>query len=194
MATTDNNKIINPSLNEQRLIWIDCEMTGLDPIKDRLVEIACIVTEGDLKIVAEFGPFAIKQPTNILEGMNDFVRQMHEKNGLLKRVESEGIEESEVENKLMEFLLVHTPPKTCQLAGNSVHYDLQFLKRYMPKFVEHLHYRIIDVSTIKELVKRWYSDSEKLVNMPPKKLNHLAMDDIKESIDELIYYKKHFFV
>uniref|UniRef100_A0A915MYE0 Exonuclease domain-containing protein n=1 Tax=Meloidogyne javanica TaxID=6303 RepID=A0A915MYE0_MELJA len=138
MATTDNNKIINnmpPSLNEQRLIWIDCEMTGLDPIKDKLVEIACIVTEGDLKIVAEFGPFAIKQPTNILEGMNDF---------------------------LMEFLLLHTPPKTCQLAGNSVHYDLQFLKRYMPKFVEHLHYRIIDVSTIKELVKRWYSDSEKL--------------------------------
>uniref|UniRef100_A0A1I8BSH9 Exonuclease domain-containing protein n=1 Tax=Meloidogyne hapla TaxID=6305 RepID=A0A1I8BSH9_MELHA len=126
--------------------------------------------------------------------MNDFVRQMHENNGLLKRLESEGIEESEVENKLLEFLRLHVPPRKCQLAGNSVHYDLQFLKLYMPKFVEYLHYRIVDVSSIKELVSRWYSKSEELINMPAKKLKHLAMDDIKESIDELVYYKKHFFV
>ncbi|KAL7073988.1 hypothetical protein ACQ4LE_006792 [Meloidogyne hapla] len=195
MTTTTSDPIVaDASMNDQRLVWIDCEMTGLDPVKCRLVEIACIVTEGDLKIVAECGPFAISQPTNILEGMNDFVRQMHENNGLLKRLESEGIEESEVENKLLEFLRLHVPPRKCQLAGNSVHYDLQFLKLYMPKFVEYLHYRIVDVSSIKELVSRWYSKSEELINMPAKKLKHLAMDDIKESIDELVYYKKHFFV
>uniref|UniRef100_A0A915D033 Probable oligoribonuclease n=1 Tax=Ditylenchus dipsaci TaxID=166011 RepID=A0A915D033_9BILA len=176
-----------------RMIWVDCEMTGLEIDKHKLVEIACIITEADLSFVAQFSPVAIRQKPEDIEGMTDWCKETFEKNGLLQRLKSDqAVDIQEVERNLLNFLQLHTNKNECPLAGNSVFMDKVFLCKYMPKVVDHLHYRIIDVSTVKEIIKRWYP-AEQLGEIPQKKCNHLALDDIQESIEELRYYRKHFF-
>ncbi|KAI1704562.1 exonuclease domain-containing protein [Ditylenchus destructor] len=180
------------TINKARIVWVDCEMTGLEVDQHRLVEIACIVTEPNLEIVDEIGPICIKHPPEVMENMSGWCKNTFKENGLIERIEKEGIPEHDAESKVLEFLKKHVPWNKCPLAGNSVHMDRQFLAKYMPKVMTYLHYRIIDVSSIKELVKRWYPEEE-LDKIPQKKLVHLALDDIKESIEELRYYKEHFF-
>jgi len=180
------------SAAESRIIWFDGEMTGLEVADKRLVEVACIITEADLTEVASYGPVIIGQPADVLDNMNNWCKKTFKKNGLLEKIKASQITEKQVESELLEFLQEHTPHFKCPLGGNSVNIDRLFIQKYLPSVGEHLHYRTIDVSTIKELVKRWYPD--KFAQMPPKKLAHRSLDDIQESIAELKYYRDHLFI
>merc|ERR1712066_941329 len=176
---------------EERLVWIDCEMTGLDAQKDTLLEVAVIVTEGDLSVVAEGPNLVIHQPDEELNSMNEWCIKHHGDSGLTKAVRESKLSMQDCERQLLSFVSEHTPRGACPLAGNSVGQDAKFLSRLMPQLMEHLHYRIVDVSTIKELVKRWAP--EVAMGTPEKKLNHRALDDIRESIEELRFYKETVF-
>lgn len=179
--------------SKSRIVWIDCEMTGLEIENGhRLVEIACIITESNLDTVAEFGPVVIRQPPEVIANMSLWCKATFAKNGLTTRILNSTTSEEEAEKMLLAFLKKHTIQRESPIAGNSVHMDKMFLTKYMPSVINHLHYRIVDVSTVKELVKRWYSE-EQLQKVPEKKLNHLALDDIRESITELKYYQANFF-
>ena len=178
------------SNNERRhrLVWIDCEMTGLDPEKDTLLEVAVIITEGDLSLVAEGPNVVIHHPDNVLNSMNQWCIKHHGESGLTGAVRSSKITMREAEKQLLSFVSKHTPRGSCPLAGNSVGQDAKFLSRYMPELMDYLHYRVVDVSTIMELNKRWAPEVD--MGAPRKKLNHRALDDIRESIEELRYYKR----
>ncbi|CAD5211256.1 unnamed protein product [Bursaphelenchus okinawaensis] len=176
---------------ETRLIWFDGEMTGLE-LHQRLVEIACVITEADLTFVASFGPIAIHQNKEIMDNMNDWCKKTFKKNGLLELINESKETEESIDNQLKEFLDTHTPFAKCPLAGNSVGMDRMFINKYLPKTAEHLHYRTIDVSTIKELCKRWHPEIYE--KMPEKKMAHRSIDDIYESIDELKYYRSALFI
>ncbi|CAJ0606365.1 unnamed protein product [Cylicocyclus nassatus] len=174
-----------------RMIWIDCEMTGLDFEKQTLVEIATIVTDKDLKIIAEGPDVVIHQPEKVLDTMEEWSRDTFTKNGLLKRIRESTVSLSEAEEIVLKFLEKETEKGECPLAGNSVSVDRCFINKYMPRLGEHLHYRTIDVSTVKELARRWYPD--KFSKAPRKKCTHRALDDIRESIEELQYYRSAVF-
>lgn len=174
-----------------RLVWIDCEMTGLDHEKQTLVEIAVILTDDDLNIVAEGPDIVIKQPEEVLNNMEDWPRKTFEENGLLSRIRESKIDMKKAEDMILDFLESETVKQACPLAGNSVHLDRKFISKYMPRLDKHLHYRIVDVSTIKELAARWYPKEFK--KAPPKKKTHRALDDIRESIEELRYYRSSIF-
>lgn len=173
-----------------RLVWIDCEMTGLEPEKDVLLEIASIVTESDLTQIGEGVDVSIRQPDSVLDQMGDWCKKHHGESGLTELCRKSQFSVSEAENLVLEYIQPLTIAKKCVLAGNTVWMDRIFLDRYMPKLVAHLHYRIIDVSTIKELCRRW--NSNVFDGAPPKKLAHRALDDIKESIEELKFYRQNF--
>lgn len=169
------------------LVWIDCEMTGLDLQQDALVEIAVVVTDSDLKPLGEGIDLIIKPPAAALEGMNDFVRAMHTTSGLLEELDG-GIPLAEAEARVLEYVKQYCPTeRKAILAGNSVHTDKSFLDRDMPELMSHLHYRIVDVSSLKELARRWYPRA--YYNAPKKEGGHRAMADILESIQELAYYR-----
>ncbi|XP_026228273.1 small fragment nuclease isoform X2 [Anabas testudineus] len=153
-----------------RMVWVDLEMTGLDIRKDQIIEMACIITDSDLNILAEGPNLIINQPDELLEGMSDWCKEHHGKSGLTQAVRDSKITLEQAEYEFLSFVRQHTPPGQCPLAGNSVHADKRFLDKYMPQFMYHLHYRIIDVSTIKELCKRWYPEDYKTV--PHKKAAH----------------------
>lgn len=174
-----------------RLIWVDLEMTGLDPDTCTIVEIAVIVTDGNLEIVAEGPNLVIHQPEHALATMNDFVRELHTKSGLLERIRTSEVSLAEAAKQAVAFVESHCAKGTGVLAGNSVWKDRSFLERYMPSFVAHLHYRMVDVSTIKELVRRWYPPA---FQAPKKREVHRALDDIRESIEELRFYRSKVFV
>ncbi|RRD44996.1 oligoribonuclease [Buchananella hordeovulneris] len=176
------------NLDNEPLVWIDCEMTGLSLRDDALIEIAVVVTDSELVPLAPGLNFAITPPPEALEQMDDFVRNMHTKSGLLEVVASQGRPLAEVEAEVLDYVKRFAPvPRKAILAGNSVHTDKAFLDRDMPTLMEHLHYRIVDVSSVKELARRWYP---KAYYAAPKKAGgHLAMADILESIDELAYYR-----
>ena len=174
-----------------RLVWVDCEMTGLDTTVDTLLEVAVLITDEDLGIVAEGPNIVIHHPEEVLKSMNEWCIEHHAKSGLTKMVRDSTIGLEEAEDKILSFVKQWIPEKKCPLAGNSVGQDAKFLKKYMPKFMDHLHYRIVDVSTIKELSRRWYP--EEYAMAPKKKMSHRALDDIKESIEELKYYKARVF-
>jgi oligoribonuclease len=173
-----------------RLIWLDLEMTGLDPDRDVILEIATIVTDEVLEIVAEGPNIAIHQSEEVLKGMDEWSKDQHQRSGLIARVRSSQHSCKEAEEKTLEFLSGHCSKEESPLCGNSVLKDRQFVMRYMPKLEEFLHYRNIDVSTIKELVRRWYPD----IPAYTKQKLHLALQDIRESIDELGYYRERVFV
>jgi oligoribonuclease len=174
----------------ENLVWMDLEMSGLDPEKDRILEMATIITDSSLNILAE-GPTAIvRQDQSLLEGMDEWNTTHHTSSGLIARVIEEGVIESEAERVTLEFIKRYTAERSSPLCGNTIGQDRRFLARYMPAIESWLHYRSIDVSTIKELCARWRPDIHKGVT---KKSAHRAMDDIRESIEELRYYRDHFF-
>jgi oligoribonuclease len=176
---------------DERLVWIDMEMTGLDPEKERVIEIAVLVTEGDLTLVAEGPDLVIHQPDDVLEAMDEWNTKHHGDSGLTERVRKSDIDVAAAEASVIEFLSQHCVPKRAVLAGNSIHQDRRFIRRYMPKLDEFLHYRQVDVSSVKELARRWYPDA--FAKAPKKAETHRAMDDIRESLQELAYYRKTIF-
>uniref|UniRef100_A0A7E5A1J8 Probable oligoribonuclease n=1 Tax=Panagrellus redivivus TaxID=6233 RepID=A0A7E5A1J8_PANRE len=175
-----------------RLIWVDCEMTGLDPEINRICEIALVITEGDLTPVAQFDPIIIKQTPESMQNMSKWCKKTFKKNGLLTRIAESNIDTQNAEEQVLKFLQEHTEPFTCALAGNSVYMDRLFIAREMPLVAAHFHYRTVDVSTIKELVRRWYP--AKFAAIPEKKMCHRSIDDILESIEELKHYQKEIFI
>jgi oligoribonuclease len=176
----------------ERLVWIDCEMTGLDLGADALIEVAALVTDFDLNVLGEGIDIIIKPPAEALDQMIDFVRTMHETSGLLEELAG-GVTLAEAEERVMAYLGEHCPPDSRPpLAGNSVATDRAFLARDMPLLDAFLHYRIVDVSSIKELSRRWYPRA--YFGAPTKRGNHRALADIQESIEELRYYRDTVFV
>ena len=180
-----------PTPND-RIVWIDCEMTGLDTRADALVEVAAVVTDSELNVLGDGVDVIIKPPAAALAGMGDFVREMHTKSGLLDELDG-GVTLAEAEQQVLDYVKHWVPDAgKAPLAGNSVGTDKMFLDRDMPFLVAHLHYRIIDVSSIKELSRRWYPRA--YFASPKKEGGHRALADILESIDELRYYREAVFV
>ncbi len=175
--------------SESNLIWIDLEMTGLDTDKDRIIEIATIVTDGDLNVVAEGPVLAIHQSDEILNGMDDWNTRQHGQSGLVERVRKSTVNELEAEQRTLEFLRRHVAPGKSPMCGNSICQDRRFLFRSMPDLESYFHYRNLDVSTLKELAQRWTPQIAKAFVKDPA---HLAMDDIRDSIRELKYYRENF--
>jgi oligoribonuclease len=179
------------SKEKNYLVWMDLEMTGLEPEVERIIEIATLVTDAELNLIAEGPELVIHQPDALLDAMDDWNKEHHGASGLLARVRASTVTEAEAERLTLEFLKAHVPAKSVPLCGNSIAQDRRFLVKYMAELNEHLHYRNVDVSTIKELVKRWYPDS---YQAPRKQATHRALDDIRESINELRFYKERVFV
>ncbi len=175
-----------------RLVWIDLEMSGLDPARERILEIATIVTDGQLEIIAEGPELVIRQPEELLLAMDEWNRSHHGSSGLTQRVRESTISEAEAEEATLAFVKAHVGERSAPLAGNSVHQDRLFLAKYMPRLERWLHYRNVDVSTVKELVRRWHPKAFEA--RPSKKASHRALDDIRESIDELRFYRRAVFV
>ena len=171
---------------------MDLEMTGLDPDTDVIVEIATLITDDNLELVAEGPDLVIHQPPEVLATMDDFVRKMHTRSGLLPQIEASTITLEAAAEQTLAFLKEHIKEeRTVPLCGNSIGTDRRFLAKHTPEIENFLHYRSVDVSTIKELTRRWYPDV--LANLPQKGLSHRALDDIRESLAELQYYREHVF-
>jgi oligoribonuclease len=175
------------------LVWLDMEMTGLDPERERVIEIATILTDGNLKEIATGPELVIHQSDEILAAMDDWNKKHHGASGLVDRVRASTITDADAEAQTVAFINAHVAAKDRPvLAGNSIHQDRRFINRYMPVLDRRLHYRMVDVSTIKELARRWFP--ELTAKVPAKKETHRALDDIRESIDELRWYRQHLFV
>ncbi|MCM2972862.1 oligoribonuclease [Larsenimonas suaedae] len=174
---------------KDRLIWIDLEMTGLDPAEDRIIEIATIVTDSDLNVVAEGPVLAVHQSDAQLDKMDDWNQKTHGDSGLIERVRQSDISTADAERLTLEFLAEHVKEGASPMCGNSVHQDRRFMQYEMPTLERFFHYRNIDVSTLKELARRWKPG---IVDGFQKKGTHQALDDIRESIEEMAYYRTHF--
>ena len=173
------------------LVWIDLEMTGLNPEHDRIIEMATIITDGDLNVIAEGPVLAIRQEQALLDGMDEWNQTHHSASGLLDRIAREGVAEIEAEAQTLAFIEDHVAPNTAPLCGNTIWQDRRFLSRYMKTLEGYLHYRMIDVSSIKELAKRWHPQ---IASGVVKTNQHTPLADIRESIEELRYYRAHLFV
>ena len=171
------------------LIWIDMEMSGLNPDADRILEVALVVTDPQLNIVAEAPVMVVRQLAAVLDTMDVWNKSTHAKTGLIEKVKAATLSEAEVEARLIAFLAGHVPPKMSPMCGNSVHQDRRFLARYMPALEAYFLYRNLDVSTLKELAKRW---KPQIMAGLTKHGKHEALADIYESIEELKYYREHF--
>ncbi len=176
--------------SRDNLIWMDLEMTGLDVDKEVIIEIATLITDGQLNLVAEGPCLAIHQSDDILERMDDWNRTHHSASGLVQRVKASKVSLAGAEDLTLEFIKKYCPAKHSPLCGNSVGQDRKFLEKYMRNLSDYLHYRNIDVTSVKEVVNRWYPDGPKL---PRKSEAHQAMTDIRESLRELTFYRKNFF-
>lgn len=171
-----------------RLVWLDLEMTGLEVERHVIVEIACVVTDNDLEVLDDGIDLVVHQPTEALESMSDFVRSMHERSGLLRAIASSELSLEEAGKQALDYVTSHVPEKrTSPLCGNSIGTDRRFLDRYLPELDNYLHYRSIDVSSLKELAQRWYPEA--YGKRPDKAEGHRAMADVLESIEELRYYR-----
>jgi len=182
---------MNPVSDRGRyFVWLDLEMTGLDPEQHTIIEIATIVTDDQINVVAAGPDLAIAQSAEALRTMEAWSKKTHQKSGLIDRVRQDGVSLKEAEDQTLLFVRRYCGEKQSPLCGNSIGHDRRFLLKYMPTLHDHFHYRSIDVSTIKELVQRWYPQSA-----PPlkKKAAHRAMDDIQESISELLFYRATYF-
>lgn len=171
------------------LIWIDLEMTGLNPDSDYIIEIATVITDSRLKVIAEGPVMAIHQAEAILEKMDDWNTRQHGRSGLLERVRKSQVTTELAEQRTLEFLRQHIPANSSPMCGNSICQDRRFLYRYMRDLEKYFHYRNLDVSTVKELIKRWTGGKDQFI----KNSSHLALEDIKDSIEELQHYRAKYF-
>ncbi|VVD97029.1 Oligoribonuclease [Pandoraea cepalis] len=174
---------------EFNLVWLDMEMTGLQPDSDRIIEVAVVVTDSALTRRIEGPVFAIHQTDAVLDAMDDWNKSTHGRSGLIERVKASAVDEASAEAQLIEFLSQYVPPNKSPMCGNSICQDRRFMARYMPRLEAFFHYRNLDVSTLKELCRRWEPTVYKGFT---KRAAHTAMADIHESIDELVYYREHF--
>lgn len=188
---TEPHPIVTPPIrpNEFNLVWVDMEMTGLDPDSDRIIEVAVVVTDSNLNILAEGPVFAIHQSDEMLDGMDAWNKGTHGRSGLIERVKASTVTEAEAESALIDFLKHFVPKGKSPMCGNSICQDRRFMVRGMPKLEAFFHYRNLDVSTLKELCKRWKPE---LASGFKKHQKHTALADIIESVEELRYYREHF--
>lgn len=177
------------AVNQNHLVWLDMEMSGLDPETCRILEVAVVVTDANLETVAEGPVLAIHQPEVVLQAMDQWNRDTHGRTGLVDRVRASSIDEEQASDILLDFLALHVPRGSSPLCGNSVHQDRRFMVKYMPRLEAFFHYRNLDVSTLKELAARWAPEVKKSFQ---KKTRHTALADVYESIDELKHYRDHF--
>jgi oligoribonuclease len=175
------------SRHPENLIWIDLEMTGLDPDQDRIIEIATVVTDKHLNEIAAGPVLAIQQPEDIMAAMDEWNTRTHSNSGLWDRVRKSQVDEAAAEVQTVEFLIQHVPPRASPMCGNSICQDRRFMARWMPDLESFFHYRQIDVTTVKELARRW---NPEIVEGVQKDSRHLALDDIRDSIAELNYYRQ----
>ena len=175
--------------NEFNLVWVDMEMTGLDPDNDRIIEVAVVVTDPDLNVIAEGPVFAIHQSDATLDKMDNWNKGTHGKSGLIDRVKASTVSEADAEAQLIAFLKQYVPANKSPMCGNSICQDRRFMARGMPKLEAFFHYRNLDVSTLKELCRRWKPE---LASGFKKHQKHTALADIMESVEELKYYREHF--
>jgi oligoribonuclease len=175
--------------NPTNLIWVDLEMTGLNPEHDRIIEMATVVTDTDLNVIAESPAFAIHQSDELLNGMDDWNTKHHNSSGLVARVKESKMSEQEAETAMLSFLKKYIPAGKSPMCGNSIWQDRRFLARYLPELEKYFHYRMIDVSTLKELALRW---NPRVYDSVKKESRHLALDDIRDSINELRHYRENF--
>ena len=171
------------------LIWIDLEMTGLDPNEDRIIEVATLITDPELNVLAEGPSIAVKQSDELIAGMDDWNQKHHSATGLIDRIKNSGISERDAELQTIEFLSQYSDKNASPMCGNSICQDRRFLANYMPELEDFFHYRNLDVSPVKELVRRWKPE---ILEGFLKKGTHAAMDDIKDSVAELVHYREHF--
>jgi oligoribonuclease len=178
-----------PNPDDDRLVWIDLEMTGLDTERHVIVEIACLVTDAELELLDDGVDIVVHQDADALAGMDDFVRKMHTKSGLLSQIEAANVDLATAGATVLEYVKGHVPKAgQAPLCGNSIGVDRRFLDRGLPELDQYLHYRSIDVSSLKELCRRWYPEIYR--GRPSKKETHRALDDIRESLAELRYYRE----
>lgn len=177
------------ALNPTHLLWLDMEMTGLSPDTDRIIELAIVVTDADLNTVAEGPVLVVHQPDAVMDAMDNWNKGTHGKSGLIDRVKASVLSEAEAEAQMLAFVKQHVPARTSPMCGNSICQDRRFMARYMPQLEAFFHYRNLDVSTLKELAKRWRPG---LCEGFKKASKHEALADIYESIDEMKYYREHF--
>lgn len=171
------------------LVWMDLEMTGLNPDVDSIIEIATIITDAQLNIIDTGPNLVINQPSSRFEQMDDWNQKQHVQSGLWAKVLSSKLTMVDAEQQTLDFIMKHSAAKESPLCGNSVWQDRRFLRKYMPRIDSYLHYRLVDVSSFKEMIRRWYPGQ----SHPPQRGSHLALDDIQDSISELKYYRDHFF-
>lgn len=175
--------------NANNLCWLDMEMSGLNPETDKIIEVAMIITDADLNVLAQSEVYVIHQSDEVLNGMDEWNTATHGRTGLTQRVRDSRLTEAEAEQKLLDFMSAWIPEKASPMCGNTIHQDRRFMVRYMPKLEAYFHYRNLDVSTLKELARRWHPAVAKGV---VKRGSHQALDDILESIEEMRYYREHF--
>ncbi|MDP2829829.1 MAG: oligoribonuclease [Sulfuricellaceae bacterium] len=176
--------------NDNYLIWLDMEMSGLNPDSDRILEVAMVVTDADLNTVAESPVLVVHQSDAVLDGMDNWNKGTHGKSGLIDKVKASKMGDAEVEAAMLEFMQQYVGSRKSPMCGNSICQDRRFMARYMPKLEDYFHYRNLDVSTLKELVRRWHPQ---VYDGFKKQNKHEALADIYESIDEMKYYRDHFF-
>jgi oligoribonuclease len=175
--------------DKNHLVWLDMEMTGLEPDRDRIIEIAMIVTDVNLEVVAESPVVVVHQPDSVLDAMDDWNRNTHGKSGLIARVKASTVDEEAAESLYLDWMAEYVPTRTTPMCGNTIGQDRRFMARWMPKLEAYFHYRSIDVSTLKELARRWNPEVFAAVK---KSEAHTALADIRESIGELRHYREHF--
>ena len=175
--------------NQNNLVWIDMEMTGLSPDTDRIIEVALVVTDGNLEMVEEAPVLVVHQPDSVLDGMDKWNTSTHGKSGLIDKVKASTLNEAAVQAQMLEFLKQHVPARTSPMCGNSICQDRRFMARWMPQLEDYFHYRNLDVSTLKELARRWKPD---VANGIKKHGKHEALADIYESIAEMKHYRDNF--
>ena len=188
-ANTDVPKRVALAKSDQNLVWLDCEMTGLNPEHDRIIEIAVVVTGPSLEPRIEGPVLVIHQSDEQLAGMDAWNRGTHGKSGLVDKVKASGLSEQVAQKMILDFLIAYLPKKASPMCGNSIGQDRRFLATYMPELESFFHYRNLDVSTLKELAKRWRPE---VYNAFKKQQRHTALADVQESIDEMVYYRENF--
>ncbi len=175
--------------NQNNLVWVDMEMTGLSPDNDRIIEVAMVVTDSDLNTVAEAPTLVVHQPDSVLDAMDNWNKSTHGKSGLIDKVKASTLDEAAVEAQMLEFLSQYVPARTSPICGNSICQDRRFMARWMPKLEDYFHYRNLDVSTLKELARRWKPEVASALKKHGK---HEALADIYESIAEMRHYRDNF--